>query len=389
MKYCTNCRNKMVDSAKFCDACGTKARVIEKSQSECKEKKDAEEQATNNHRSKFAGKVHRCPNCGEVINAFEGVCSSCGYEIRSDDVVVHELKTKLEEIDLKKTASAQKGRRDFAVRVALDEQKITLINNFKIPTNKEDLYEIIMIANNNISVGYSDYLTEQECNSNERVIKAWENKLLQAKQLAETVFTNEEYEALFFTQKGKAPKKKKNGEIIKIIIMVCVLLSILLACLIPNCSSVVGKEKELNNLVKEVEVLIENGEYEKAKIKAQQIIDDSDWSDERTAKWDSIRESLLEEIDEKMGLNEGKIKVNFVQKDFEGRQYEEVKNMLEQQGFTNITLKPINDLITGWLTKDGEIEEVMIGGRLDFEKNTYFNSNVEVIISYHTFATEE
>lgn len=387
MKWCKNCGNKLDDDAKFCDMCGTKTRIMEQDSS-CSEENKTTEEKKENYRSKYEGKVHRCPNCGEVINAFEGICSSCGHEIRSDGDSVHELKLRLEELDLEKTASAQKGRRNYAVRVALDEQKITLINNFKIPTNKEDLYEIIMLANNNISVGYSSYLTEQERDSNARVIKAWENKLVQAKLLAETLFTSEEKETLFNSENVQEAKSKKKVEFLPIVIFILMIVMVL-SIVIPVSCSAKGKEKELNNLVNEVEMLIEKGEYEKAKIKAQQIIDDTDWSDERTAKWDNIRESLLEEIEEKMGVNEGKIKINFVQKDFEGRQYEEVKRMLEQQGFTNITLAPINDLITGWLTKDGEIEEVMINGRVDFEKNAYVDPMVEVVISYHTFEVEE
>ena len=30
----------------------------------------------------YEGQLHKCPNCGELLDAFRSHCSSCGYEIR-------------------------------------------------------------------------------------------------------------------------------------------------------------------------------------------------------------------------------------------------------------------------------------------------------------------
>ena len=53
---------------------------------------------------------------------------------------------------------------------------------------------------------------------------------------------------------------------------------------------------KLERLVTEVEELIAEGEYSKARIKAMEIVDDSDWSDDSEKKWNGIRKNLLEEI---------------------------------------------------------------------------------------------
>ena len=48
--------------------------------------------------------------------------------------------------------------------------------------------------------------------------------------------------------------------------------------------------------------------------------------------------------------------------DCEGMMYEEVAAAFETAGFSNIEYEIIDDLITGWLTKDGEVERVTLDG---------------------------
>lgn len=57
---------------------------------------------------------------------------------------------------------------------------------------------------------------------------------------------------------------------------------------------------------------------------------------------------------------------------------------LSAYGFNNIALFPKKDLIKGWLIKDGEVENIMINGKEKFKKNQRFESNVRVVITYHT-----
>lgn len=73
----------------------------------------------------------------------------------------------------------------------------------------------------------------------------------------------------------------------------------------------------------------------------------------------------------------------------EGMMYDEVAAQFEKAGFTNIEYEIIDDLITGWLTKDGEVEKVTVDGKSDFGTGDYFDESSAVIISYHTFPTED
>ena len=72
-----------------------------------------------------------------------------------------------------------------------------------------------------------------------------------------------------------------------------------------------------------------------------------------------------------------------------GRDYESVVEEFEGNGFTNIKLEKIEDLITGWLTKDGEVEEVSVGGDFEYSSDKWVNADIEVVIRYHTFPEKE
>ena len=72
-------------------------------------------------------------------------------------------------------------------------------------------------------------------------------------------------------------------------------------------------------------------------------------------------------------------------KKYKGENYEFVVQQLEDAGFKNIESKPIQDLVTGWITKDGEVESVSIAGDTEFEEGEIFSKDSQVIVIYHTF----
>ena len=66
--------------------------------------------------------------------------------------------------------------------------------------------------------------------------------------------------------------------------------------------------------------------------------------------------------------------------------YSELKELLTDAGFTNIRFEKQEDLITGWIIKDGSVESVTINGESDFTDNTSYRIDAEVVIIYHTFS---
>ena len=147
MKFCEKCGSPLKDNAKFCSKCGEKVPVED-----------------NQRKFVYEGIIHKCPNCGEIINSFELYCPLCGYEIRD--------------------SNASRAIRDFwdKLKDANDEnEKITIIRNFPVPNNKEDIYEFMILASSNVD----DSLTEELC-------AAWKTKVEQLLEKAILSFKNDD-----------------------------------------------------------------------------------------------------------------------------------------------------------------------------------------------------
>lgn len=72
----------------------------------------------------------------------------------------------------------------------------------------------------------------------------------------------------------------------------------------------------------------------------------------------------------------------------QGRNYIDVVEDFEEHGFTNVQTEGIDDLVFGWLTKEGEVEKVTIDGNEDYSPDKWVPADVEVIVYYHTFPQE-
>ena len=71
-------------------------------------------------------------------------------------------------------------------------------------------------------------------------------------------------------------------------------------------------------------------------------------------------------------------------KEAKGMNYSEVVGKFEDAGFTNVTTDIKYDIITGWLTDDGEVESVTINGEKKFDYYDEFRLDAEVVVTYHT-----
>ena len=79
-----------------------------------------------------------------------------------------------------------------------------------------------------------------------------------------------------------------------------------------------------------------------------------------------------------------RILVPMSSKEAKGQNYDDVIKAFEDAGFINIETDVQYDIITGWLTDDGEVESVVIGGLADFSSESVFRPNEDVVITYHT-----
>ena len=77
----------------------------------------------------------------------------------------------------------------------------------------------------------------------------------------------------------------------------------------------------------------------------------------------------------------------FSESDFKRKNYIEVGDRIQKLGFTEIYERPIRDLTTGWLVKDGSVEQILVDGKEDepVKKNASYLYDTKLVITYHTF----
>lgn len=78
-----------------------------------------------------------------------------------------------------------------------------------------------------------------------------------------------------------------------------------------------------------------------------------------------------------------------VSEELVGKDYTEVVRVFRAAGFTNIKETPVEDLITGWMTKDGEVESVTVDGSEEYASGVWVPKDTAVEVTYHTFKEEE
>ena len=187
MAFCINCGQELTEGAKFCANCG---KVVNG------------ENPTPQRKTVYEGQLHKCPNCGELLDAFRSHCPSCGYEIRDarSSSSVRELAQKLERIEAERMAPIEEKKslmkmvfgKDFKEENEVEEaqerfdehkrqQKANLIINFSVPNTREDILEFMILASSNIDVkkGIDDEVT-----------KAWLSKLDQVYEKAKLMMGN-------------------------------------------------------------------------------------------------------------------------------------------------------------------------------------------------------
>jgi hypothetical protein len=72
--------------------------------------------------------------------------------------------------------------------------------------------------------------------------------------------------------------------------------------------------------------------------------------------------------------------------ELKGKNYQDVITRLKAAGFTNIRTEIVDDLVTGWLVKDGEVERVSANGRANFDSGSRFPIDAKIVVTYHTFS---
>lgn len=289
MSFCSKCGQKMDSKAKFCSNCGTAKIENETGKAERK--------------IIYEGTIHKCPNCGEVVKAFETVCPTCGYEFRGRGAVdsLREFALKLEQIEAQREIKKSRPIKERLYGEEItktDEQKISLIRSFAIPNTKEDLYEFLIMAESNIDIDLYDG-TVLKTDARIAVSDAWKAKFEQAYQKAKILFdkndvTYQEIEKLY--EKVHKEIKKTKGKQWKIVggIFGALLIVIAILCIAVPISQK-QRDKKLEGIVQEIEEQLQNGEYKLALMNAKELDSGTSFG-ELERKWRIQREYWIDKI---------------------------------------------------------------------------------------------
>lgn len=204
-RFCPYCGTKLDVGARFCKSCG-KSIVLGGNSgtggTTFQNKENFSHKQHTERKTVYEGQLHKCPNCGELLDSFQSHCPTCGYEIRDarSSSSVRELVQKLELIEAECMDSTEEKKslmkmvfgRDFKdddeIRKAQNrfdeykrQQKVNLIINFSVPNTREDILEFMILASSNVDVkkGIDD-----------EVSKAWLSQLEQVYEKAKLLMGN-------------------------------------------------------------------------------------------------------------------------------------------------------------------------------------------------------
>ena len=316
MVFCSNCGTQLADGAKFCANCGTPAGISGNE---------------NVRKQEFVGTMRKCPNCGQILQAFQAKCPSCGHEI----------------IEVSITNSIREFF-DKYLQVQNNEQKLELINNYPIPNAKEDLLEFSLLTCQQIKVllgsknaketksligtiffpmgkMFSKSISAMRGNKVDidDLLVAWQMKLEQIEAKIKLSFTNDnsvlsEFKKMV-SEAYQAKTKFKRNKIIRIGVICAFFAIIVIADLVILLPSINNSKKHpeinteskervrLETLMKEIQTDMETGNYDTAEIKLQELR----WNYNQSSKsekanvdeWENKREILKKRLDKASGVS--------------------------------------------------------------------------------------
>lgn len=213
MAFCSNCGQQLDDKSKFCSACGA-SRCVQQTEEE------------NKRKTVYEGEIRKCPNCGEVIDAFIAKCPACGFELNCKKVnsILQDFIRDINECENTIANSPNAGKSGWAswskskrfgwvvlnlfflciplvIYLALplvtvkstpkltaeEKQMASLIENFPFPNDRDSILSALLFAKEKI-----DFISKETINrKNTYWMRLWCAKAEQLKQKAELLFPND------------------------------------------------------------------------------------------------------------------------------------------------------------------------------------------------------
>lgn len=318
MSFCNKCGNQLAADARFCGKCGTAT-------SQPNKISHTETSAQSNQRQQvYEGTIHKCPSCGAVLGAFQAVCPDCGFELREQSSTnsVKEFMIKLDEIENSDENNSAIGAIGSMFLGSLAKagkkatRKANLISTYPVPNTKADLTEFFIITAENFDAECAatlfptgtKYSSMQEFKERQTVERAWLAKMETVYKKAKLSFGYDpsfnSIEEMYQQKKAEFSKAKKRAFIpiyCIIAFFVCGFV-IFPAVMIFTSAGKTGTEIEterLQAIVKEVETIIENKDYDSALLKVTNLhwTYNPEYHEKDIDQWDKQRAALKNTIE--------------------------------------------------------------------------------------------
>lgn len=410
MNYCSQCGKTLDENAKFCSNCGTPAT-------------QNVPEDTSNRKVVFDGEIHKCPNCGETINAFELNCPTCGYEIRDSE-----------------GTKALAKLSEQLTSTKLEFEQVGIIRNFPIPNTKEDIISFMSwavsnydgtyaaIHRNDIDLSDAYFSVAEQCyhkaqflfkeNSKEMVeisnkyiaicserdtaleerLKIEKCKERDRLKREKKEYRREQREDRRF-ERELARESLTSEQRIAIISVVAVLLAICLAVFIPlyNCNIISFNKNAVNIGIDSKQVINKDVDY------VIDLLEDNGFTnvEKKAMEWNyklNVNAITSISIDGKtrfvgsskfersakiiIHYNDAPkmVSIGMSASEIRGKNYKDIVNILKDKGFVYITTDSYNE----WFSARDAVRTITINGKTEFTGEEEFSLDSRISIIYFT-----
>lgn len=178
------------------------------------EMKKEQAQAQAPAKSSKYGEVRKCPSCGAPVKSFQTSCSECGTEFHNSAALskaAEDFVAKCQAFDVK-IAEEIKHRGFFDDESSLtstQKQKQEFIATYPIPTNREDMLELLILMSNNIQeLSFFEALSPSRDRTITQWNKTWLQKMSYIRDKAAITMANDKEGFAPFDQAYKIAKKR-------------------------------------------------------------------------------------------------------------------------------------------------------------------------------------
>lgn len=370
MKVCSKCGARIYVNRQNCTLCGAplietpqqnpqtqQNQQIQRNQQNQQELQNPQIQSNqqirqeqqNQRRTVYAGEIHKCPGCGEVLNSFVAFCPACGYEVRGTRTsnFVSEFSLKLSQM-------------------SSDEEKSNLIRNFPIPNSKEDIHELLILASTNIGGSLALNVSEawvvkvDQCYQKATLILGNDYVLTNIKQIYDECHKKFKKVQRKYNREQRAKRAQENR-------------------INRQTSTTVPVPTVSTPVVPTPTIPAANVPTPTIPIPTPSTSNIPTSNPSNVILNISVPSAAIAHAP----VHEAIIPSSVI--DGSEDNYAAVEALFVQAGFTNVKTVPLNDLLLGIMNSPGEIENITINGKdLDEYSRRTFDSDVPVLITYHS-----